>query len=61
MLEYLQEKLGVPVSLTPWEAADHFALFLCCRRKYHLLQIGDETCVLVEMNEDDFDLSAFQV
>lgn len=60
MLDYLNQTLGLSATVSPWPEAKNFPLYLRSGRKYFLLHIGGLECVLIETDEDSFNLSAFR-
>lgn len=60
MLDYLNQTLGLSATVTPWAEEKNLPLYLRSGRKYSLLHIGGLECVLIETDEDSFNLSAFR-
>ncbi len=60
MLDYLNQTLGLEATITPWEEAEQFPLYLRNGRKYFLLHVGDVECVLIKADEKSFSLPAFR-
>lgn len=61
MLDYLNQTLGVDARIIgPWAEVDKFPLYLRNGKKYSMMQIDEIKCVLIETDEKNFSLSAFQ-
>ena len=60
MLDYLNQTLGLSAQVAPWAEAEQLPLYLRSGKKYSLLRIENEDCVLVEADEKDFSLPAFR-
>ena len=60
MLDYLNETLGLNAEISPWAEAERLPLYLRNGRKYSRLCIGDTECLLIEVDENSFNLSAFR-
>ena len=60
MLDYLNQTLGLSAEVTPWAEAERLPLYLRIGKKYSLLQIESEKCILIEADEKDFNLPAFR-
>ena len=60
MLDYLNQTLGLSAEVTPWAEAERLPLYLRSGKKYSLLQIESEKCILIEADEKDFNLPAFR-
>ena len=60
MLDYLNQTLGLSAEVTPWAEAERLPLYLKSGKKYSLLRIENEQCILIEADEKDFNLPAFR-
>ena len=59
MLSYLNETLGLCATERPWDDADRLPLFLRSGRTYSVLTIENTDLLLIYLDVDQFQLSAF--
>lgn len=59
MLSYLNETLGLCATERPWDDADRLPLFLRSGRTYSILTIENTDLLLIYLDVDQFQLSAF--
>lgn len=59
MLDYLNQTLGLNAKVKPWPNTDKLPLYLRSGKKYYLLQIGGVESLLIEVDENNFNLPAF--
>ena len=59
LLDYLTRTLGLSASVEPWPEAERLPLYLRSGKKYSLLHIENEKCILIEADEKEFNLPAF--
>ncbi len=60
MLDYLNRMLGLDAEIAPWPEEGRLPFCLRSGRKYSVLRVGGTECVLVEADEDGFNLPAFR-
>lgn len=60
MMEYLEELLGMKVTMNTWDKTAEFPVYLLREREYYLLQIEEQLCIVVKVLSQEFSLSTFQ-
>ncbi|MFI3171961.1 MAG: hypothetical protein R3Y58_06315 [Eubacteriales bacterium] len=61
MVKYLEEVLGFKTIMDTWEQVTELPVYLRSNKEYYLLEIEDQSCIVIKILSQEFGLANFQM